>query len=303
MTIFMFHLLRCSKRSFSSQIKSKQFEYLYGTEPVLAALHSARRKQFGTLFVLKSLLNNDVKHNSTSRHQSRRSKISIETVRSIAEPLGIQLRPTDRHDLNMMSQNRPHNGLVLEASELPTAVLKGINIEKAIENLQSFSTCPIPLWIFLDEVMDPQNLGAIIRSSFFLGAYQIIVCKRNSSALSPVVSKASGGALEYAKIAYCDSMTTFLRTCKESGHFDIYALDMSETSIPLEQVKLTKPTILLIGNEGYGIRKMLLKECDQIVSIGTRLPSTHFIPPELRVDSLNVSSAVAAALFHLTRSA
>jgi len=104
-----------------------------------------------------------------------------------AQKMNIPLIETSKHDLNMVTSNRPHQGIVLDASPL--------NCDKmdVFPPADAVSSSRWPVWLCLDEITDPQNLGAVIRTAFFLGADGVLLCSKNSAPLSGVVSKASSG--------------------------------------------------------------------------------------------------------------
>jgi tRNA(Leu) C34 or U34 (ribose-2'-O)-methylase TrmL len=120
----------------------------------------------------------------------------------------------------------------------------------------------------LDEVHDPQNLGALLRSSYYLGCSKVIITTKNSSPLSPIVSKASSGAMEIMDIRSVSNMMSFLENAKSEG-WTIIGTDIPTAgkTVKMEDIPKDKPKILVLGNEGYGVRKNVIKKCDYVVSI------------------------------------
>jgi len=124
----------------------------------------------------------------------------------LAQAAGIPTRSFPKHDLNMMTDNRPHQGFVLRA--LPLEFTK-------IKNLEPSTTFQCILC--LDEVWDPMNFGALLRTAHFLKCDGVVVCAKNSAPLSPTVSKASAGALELMQVFATDNLMRFLDKSVENG--------------------------------------------------------------------------------------
>jgi 21S rRNA (GM2251-2'-O)-methyltransferase len=130
--------------------------------------------------------------------------------------------------------------------------------------------CVSRLVLALDEVFDPQNFGALLRSSYFLGVDKVVVCAKNSAPLSPVVSKASSGAMENMIVYSTDNMMRFLDKSKDNG-WQVIGTDLGEKSKSLKQVAVEKPTIVVLGNEGHGLRTNIVRRCDVLVKIGQQI--------------------------------
>lgn len=154
----------------------------------------------------------------------------------------------------------------------------------------------------LDEVWDPQNFGALLRTSHYLGCDKVVACAKNSAPLSPTVSKASSGAMEVIDVYSTVNLMKFLDNAKENG-WQVVGTALSGSSVRVEQMTLDKPTILVLGNEGHGIRTNILRRCDVLVKIpsmgsaegsgGTSENSSS------EVDSLNVSVTGGILLHHI----
>eukprot|EP00803_Ostreobium_quekettii_P004226 evm.model.scf_537.4 EVM.evm.TU.scf_537.4 scf_537:57642-63830(+) len=248
---------------------------VYGVEPVLAALEAGRR----TIKKLCIQENMQLKKRRDSGAVSRAVKIAGET--------GIAIQYASKHDLNMVVDNRPHQGLIIDCSPLEWIPL-GDFPEVSLQS----SDLP-PVWLALDEVVDPQNLGAVIRSAYFLGAAGIVVSSKNSAPLSPAVSKASAGALESLPIHSCTNMPRMLLDAREKGWHVIGAAP-GEGSVYLTDIAVSQPSILVMGNEGYGVRTNVKRACQSLVRIEDGME-----PGERRLDSLNVSVATGILLHHL----
>eukprot|EP00850_Spirogloea_muscicola_P010784 SM000064S19806 [mRNA] locus=s64:609439:610290:- [translate_table: standard] len=186
----------------------------------------------------------------------------------------------------MLANNRPHGGLVLDVGPL------------ALEPLDCLPPLPAsqrpPVWLALDEVVDPQNLGAVLRSAHYLGAAGVVVCARNSAPLSGVVSKASAGALEFMAVHACRSMPRFLERSAANGWLALGA-STERAAVPVTALPRSAPTILVLGNEGAGLRTTVRRACVDMLDGGSN-GSTLGIGA---VDSLNVSVAAGILLHEL----
>lgn len=276
---------------------------VYGVGPVLAAL-SAGRREFYALYIQEGL---DLSKNN----RKKKDKKGFERILMMADKLGLSVKDVSKHDLNMATDNRPHQGLVLDASPLEMVKIKELDPVSVEEDKCS-------LWVALDEVTDPQNLGAIIRSSYFFGASGVVLCAKNSAPLSGVVSKASAGSLELMELRYCKNMMQFLTSSAENG-WRVLGGSVSSRAIPLNEVVPSVPTILVLGSEGTGLRPLVEKSCTDLIRIPGNIPVdvsaggaddietgevSHGCSAEefrsfLAVESLNVSVAAGVLLHHL----
>ena len=253
-------------------------EAVYGANPVRAALTANRRtvhrvfaQEGGDFFA---------KHPGLAEQVSR---------------LGAPIETVSKHDLNMLlatpgaggSAGRPHNGVALDASPLaPTPV----------DALPAWDGAGAPpVWLALDEGVDPQNLGAMLRTAHFLRVDGVVVCAKNSAPLSPAVSKASSGALETVDVKSARVMHRFLARCAEDG-WDVLGAAGEARARDVDDISTVRPTILVMGNEGAGLRTNVRRACTDFV----RVPGGV---AESTVDSLNVSVATGILLHALIRGA
>ncbi|XP_010110885.2 uncharacterized protein LOC21390414 [Morus notabilis] len=294
---------RTWKEATESSVPKVVGEGVYGVGPVLAAL-SAGRREFYALYVQEGL-------DLSSNNRKKKDKKGFEKVLKMAEKLGLSINEVSKHDLNMVVDNRPHQGLVLDASPLEMVKIKELDPVSVEEDKNS-------LWVALDEVTDPQNLGAIIRSAYFFGASGVVLCAKNSAPLSGVVSKASAGSLELMELRYCKNMMQFLVSSAENG-WRVLGGSVSSKAIPLNEAVPGAPTILVLGSEGMGLRPLVERSCTQLVKIPSNVPvdiipggEEHSETAEqnagclagefrsfLAVESLNVSVAAGVLLHHL----
>jgi len=253
-------------------------ELLFGTHPVYAALQGNRR-QFSHLYVRMSLYK-ELQNVHTSQVLSTIVKNIYQQVLSLSIPI----IPADKRRLDKLSAYGVHQGLILSSS--PIAV---DHIHPITSNSKSSSA----VWMLICNVVDPMNLGGLIRSAVYLGVDKVILSP-NCSKLSPVVSKASSGAMEVAPLSYVTDTCELLLQLRNSG-WNVLGTTSSDDSesVPLSSVTLNQSTVLIVGNEGKGIDENVTNCCTHLINI-----SSHSTCPS-HVDSLNVSVAGAIILNHL----
>ncbi|ROV96840.1 hypothetical protein VMCG_07893 [Cytospora schulzeri] len=282
-------------------------QFLYGTSTVEAALNASRRKLYRLyIYKGKDRRSKSLEKDTAIGDLARRRGIRVDYVDEAALPM-----------LNKMSGSRPHNGHVLEASPLPQMPITalgelsegeggpGFRVDlghQSYEEAQVNGTSDFvptepdtrkPLVLMVDEVLDPGNLGAILRTASFMGVTAVAVSKRGSAPITPVVLKASAGAAEALTMFSVDGVEDFLRDSRENG-WRVYAAVAPQPGSTRRQVDtmdvekddpLRKhPCILLVGNEGEGLPRALRRASDIEISIPNLSGSTV-------VDSLNVSVA------------
>mmetsp|Transcript_18080 Transcript_18080/g.30363 ORF Transcript_18080/g.30363 Transcript_18080/m.30363 type:complete len:439 (-) Transcript_18080:168-1484(-) len=219
-------------------------DHLYGVTPVRLAIKSGRRQ-------IKELL----VQSGMDMSNKKDSKAAADIFR-IAKQKGIEIREFSKHDLNMLTENRPHQGFVLRAEPLSFNRLVNLEVSPVFRMV-----------LCLDEVWDPQNFGALLRTSYFLRCDKVVVCAKNSAPLSPTVSKASAGALEVMDVYSTDNLMKFLDKSRENG-WQVVGTALGSNAVSLADVPRDKPTILVLGNEGHGIRTNVLRRCTHLVKAG-----------------------------------
>ncbi len=290
-------------------------QFLYGKSVVEAALRSSRRQMY-KLYV----------YGGANRQTDSNDDALI---KALARKRGVRTEVVDEDGLRLLdklSGDRPHNGFVLEASPLPQAPLAALGPladdyaskpgypitlghqsaeEAAINGTPSFIPSPSathkPLVVILDRILDPGNLGAILRTVSFLGATAVGVTRKGSATLTPVALKASAGAAESLTLFSIASLPEFLNASRDNGWAVYAAVAGEETAATTRQRRcvslrdvedtnplLRQPCVLLVGNEGEGLDRLTVKKADYEVNI------PNLSPPGTGVDSLNVS--VAAGL-------
>ncbi len=147
------------------------------------------------------------------------------------------------------------------------------------------------LIVALDQVQDPQNLGAICRTAECAGASAIVIPQRRSAEVTPAVCKASAGAVEHLAIARVRNLTDFLLDAKREGMW-CYGADAAGT-VAYDQVDYDGATVLVLGSEGRGLRPRVAAACDTLIAV----------PLHGRIESLSVSAAAAVLLYAAARGA
>ena len=149
---------------------------------------------------------------------------------------------------------------------------------------------PRPLIVALDQVQDPHNLGAVCRSAEAAGATGVVIPERRSVAVTPAVCKASAGAVEHLAVAQVRNLADWLEAAKSREGLWVYGA-AADGEKPYSSADLTGPVVLVMGNEGSGLRPRVASACDAMLSI----------PLRGRAASLNVSAAAAVLLFEAVR--
>lgn len=252
-------------------------ELLFGLSPCLLALRSARRR------VARLLL------------QAGRSGLQGERAELLraAEARDIPVLRPRRRKLDALCRHQVHQGVCMEVSPLRPRPWTEAAEARPGED-------PQQLWLVLERLQDPRNLGAVLRSAHFLGVDKVITSRRNSCPLTPVVSKASAGAMEVMDIFFTDDLDSFLQAKARQGWLVAGTVgcpgpEISGSSeIPITsclEFLWDKPTLLVLGNEGSGLSPEVQASCQLLLTI---LPGRQ-LPPGL--ESLNVSVA-AGILLH-----
>jgi len=188
----------------------------------------------------------------------------------------------DKSNLDSISKGEIHQGVVSEIISPPI-----LNEKAFYSSISNFKENPIILVI--DSVQDPRNLGACLRSANAAGVSHVIINKDGSAPINSLVHRTSAGAINSLKIFY---VTNLSRTIKEIQKRNIWVVGLDgETHSSLYNVNLTGSIAIVVGSEGRGIRQLIKKTCDQIVSI----------PMYGDIESLNVSVATAITLFEIKR--
>jgi 23S rRNA (guanosine2251-2'-O)-methyltransferase len=148
---------------------------------------------------------------------------------------------------------------------------------------------PAPLFVVLDQVQDPQNLGAICRTAECVGASAVVIPERRSAEITPSVCKASAGAVEHLPVARVRNLADFLAAAKQAGIW-CYGAD-ADGRIGYDEIDYAGPVALVLGSEGRGLRPRVAAACDALVAL----------PLRGRIESLSVNAAAAVLLYAAAR--
>ena len=190
----------------------------------------------------------------------------------------IPVKEVDRAKLDFLSGQQTHQGIIALA-----AAKEYSTVEEILEYADSRGEAPFI--VILDELEDPHNLGAIIRTAECVGAHGVIVPKRRSASLSYTVAKASAGAVEYMRVARVTNISKLIDGLKERGVW-IYGADMDGEDY--QNCDMSGACAIVIGNEGKGISRLVREKCDVIVSL----------PMRGKINSLNASVAAGILMYH-----
>ena len=207
---------------------------------------------------------------------------ALARICAMAKQAGAVVVPTDRRKLDYMSATGAHQGVIAMVAAHDYASIDDI-LKKAQDAGEP------PLIVICDELSDPHNLGAIIRTAECAGAHGIIIPKRRSVGLTAVVGKASAGALEYMPVARVSNITAAIDTLKKAGVW-VYGT-AAEGDTTLYRADLKSAAAIVIGNEGEGMSRLVSERCDFKVSI----------PMKGSISSLNASAAAAIMLYEAVR--
>lgn len=195
---------------------------------------------------------------------------------------GARVRASPRAKLDRLAGTDRHQGVVAVVADFRYTALEELVQAGA-------GSGEPPLLVILDGVEDPHNLGAIIRSAYALGAHGVVIPKDRAVGVTPVVAKASAGAVERCSVARVTNVAKTVESLKGAGIWSVaLAADGDRT---LTEVDLRGPVALVLGSEGEGLRPLVRKTCDL----------TARIPMKREMDSLSVSAAAAVCLFEAAR--
>ncbi len=203
-------------------------------------------------------------------------------IASKARDKGIVVVEADRRKLDFMSQTKAHQGVVALAAVREYCEIQDI-IALAKEREEA------PFVIVCDEISDPHNLGAIIRTAECVGAHGVIIPKRRSAGLTTIVDKASAGAAEHMLISRVPNISAALKELKDEGLW-VYGT-AADGENGLWTTDLTGPVALVIGSEGDGMGRLVKENCDFVLSL----------PMKGRLNSLNASAAAAVTMYEVLR--
>ena len=203
-------------------------------------------------------------------------------IASRARAAGTVVVEADRRKLDAMSRTHAHQGVIALAS-----VREYVSVESILNSAREKGEAP--LLVVCDEISDPHNLGAIIRTAYCAGAHGVIIPKRRSAGLTSVVAKTSAGAVSYLPVARVPNLPALLKELKSQGVW-VFGTAAGGTT-DLYHVDLKGPAAIVIGSEGEGMSRLVEENCDFLVSI----------PMKGGLNSLNASAAAAVLLYEAVR--
>ena len=203
-------------------------------------------------------------------------------IASKARAAGVVVVEADRRKLDAMSRTHAHQGVIALA-----AVREYVSVESLLERAAERGEAP--LLVICDEISDPHNLGAILRTAECAGAHGLIIPKRRSAGLTAVVAKTSAGAVAHLPVARVPNIPTLLKDLKKQGVW-VFGTAADGTT-PLYEADLKGPAAIVIGREGSGMTRLAAENCDFLVSI----------PMRGKLNSLNASAAAAILLYEAVR--
>lgn len=205
----------------------------------------------------------------------------VRTIAREARKKDTIINYVSKERLDQLSETRAHQGVIAQVAAYEYSTVEEI-LEKAEEKGEP------PFLVLLDNVEDPHNLGAIIRTANLAGAHGVIIPKRRSVGLTSTVAKTSAGALNYTPVAKVTNLVRTIEELKEKGIWFVCA-DMGGES--MYRLNLTGPIGMIVGNEGEGVSRLVREACDFTASI----------PMKGDIDSLNASVAAGVIAYEIVR--
>ncbi len=232
--------------------------WLYGHHAVAAALKNPRR----------------------SCHLLLATRQGLERLGDAARRRGVEIRITDPREIGrVVPQGAVHQGVALKVAPLQPRPLERV---LAVQGAES-------LFLMLDQITDPRNVGAILRTALALGVQAVIVQERRSGELNAACARAAAGALDIIPIVAVTNLARTIVRLKEAG-YRVTGLQ-AQAPIPVEELPYVPRRLLVFGSEGAGMRRLVSEGCDELARI-------HMTP---HMESLNVSVACGIALYVLKR--
>lgn len=238
--------------------------YIYGTHPVTEALR-AEPQSVERLYVA-----------STSRHGRLRDVVEL------AEKHRVAIVDLARHKLDELVGHGHHQGIVAAVARFEYSELEDL-VALATKRHEP------ALVVALDQVQDPHNLGAIARSTYALGGHGLVMPQDRACEVTPTALKTAAGALSHLGVARVVNLRRAIEELKEQGLWAVGAA--AEGDVTLWDLELTLPTVIVVGSEGYGLRRTVAQSCDRLVRI----------PMNGELGSLNASVAASLFLYEATR--
>jgi len=208
---------------------------------------------------------------------------SVRALHNEMNKLGLSVQTTPRAAMSRMTKNQNHQGVIIEVK--PARKKTDNDLDEILEQNKDNN----PLYLILDSVQDPHNLGACIRSADAVGVTAIIIPKDRAASINETVRKVASGAVENVTVISVVNLVRAIKKIKESGAWVVGADGDAEQSI--FDMNLKVPTAIIMGGEGKGMRESVMHECDYVASL----------PILGKIESLNVSVATGVILYEVLR--
>jgi 23S rRNA (guanosine2251-2'-O)-methyltransferase len=241
-----------------------QRDKIFGVNPVTEALRAGRP--------IQRLL----------MAEQRKADRDVQAILKLAKERGVEVRITTRDALNREAPNGLHQGVIAFVAATEYAQFEDL-LEIPAKRGET------PLFLVLDGVEDPRNLGAILRTAETAGVHGVIIPERRAVGLTETVAKTAAGALEYVPVAKVVNLVNTIEALKKNGIWVAGA--EAGGDVVFWEADFTRPTALVLGGEGKGVRRLVRDHCDYIVSL----------PLMGKINSLNVSVAAGVLLYELRR--
>lgn len=242
--------------------------FIYGLSPVVEALR-AKRRQLSRIMI------------ATSVQPARLGELI-----ALARENKVVIERRERRVLDDITHNANHQGVIAFIGGAPSSNNKAEYIS-ADEILSTVSEHP--LLVLLDNIEDPHNLGAILRSCEAAGVDGVFIPEHRAAGLNETVAKTSAGAIEYVRVSRVPNLVRLIADLKERGYWVVGV--EGGTAQDYTEFDFNVPLALVLGSEGHGVRRLVKERCDALVSI----------PMHGQVNSLNVSVAAGVMLFEVLR--
>jgi len=243
-----------------SKIININKKYLYGRNPIKEKLQNAKS---GKLYI----------QNGTNLN-------SINDIIEKAKSNNISITFLDKDFFNTDFKDKNHQGIVFEFDDDVNYLLSE---EDFVENIKANKNLH-EMVLILDGIKDVGNFGSILRSALLFGVNYVILPKDNSCPVNDVVVKRSSGAVEFIKVVYVTNIVRTVNFLKENNYW-VYATD--KNGVNLKDVKFTEKSVIIMGEEGRGIRRLVKENSDYLITI----------PTNQKIDSLNVANAASIILY------
>ncbi len=204
---------------------------------------------------------------------------ALAEIISLCQARAIRVVGASRAEMERLSGELAHQGVVAQVSEYPYAEME--DLLSAAEAAQE-----MPLLLVLDSLQDPQNVGALLRTAEAVGVHGVIIAQRRAAQITPAVSRASAGAAEHLWVARVTNIARTLEALKTQGVW-VAGVEALPEALDYRSADLNRPLALVLGSEGAGMRRLVAEKCDLFLRI----------PMRGRIGSLNVSVAGALALY------